>query len=773
MDADRTNARAEEHEGSAAGAESVLACNCCRRRKLRCSRELPVCQQCRKTGSECEYKGEKSRPGMKPGAIENIHRRLDSLETSIEDLRSQPTQRYYGGDLPSNGAGSSILSLLAQELQRLNDRSNRGVTEQHQSPIIVNDTPSYQFPIPPRKRRRTDGDLPPVSHDADDTHDAYDASDMPPLPPTSVMDAVIETYFSHVHPWIPMLQKARFHQRLSDAAERPKLLVILQAMMVAATRYVDAEGVSGSLFGKRELDIAKNWVLSTAMSSLVIESLQALTIIAFNDIGNGEEMRAWSVIGSLTRTVEYLQLTVESEEAERPPLSKPFVSLSPHDECAWIETEERRRVFWNIFNLDRFCSITMGWNTSLTSNDVHRRLPCDISLWWQDEPVTTPYFNIWDKSAGKIGNPISFLPSHYGTSGQNASPEDDKSTPMESGLSPTGSVPSINMSTVGAFAYSVEATESLSQVTTYFLQQKINMRDQREIGSWLTRFKELDLRLIHWKMFLPQKWKADMARQSIRMDPNLTLAHITHNTSIILLHQPIAFPPIAWSFSARLPSSSSAETCHCAAVEVSSITRNYLKTVPSTLPVANQFAFCVFVSARVLLIYWRYYSGSALTSEFTSLLNSLDEMSRLWSGFDSPKSLNLAGKYAQTLRDLHQKSIDNEFFRINPSGYTTEIYQSSSVGYASRPARMREQNGHPKSRVGQHGELRNILSAGGSEISEMESNSTEAYHQGTAPHGDLSTISQMFSDQNFIDVDRIISFNDGMFDAGYGGTGWS
>lgn len=50
MEADTINARPEEAEALAAGAESVLACNCCRRRKLRCSRELPVCQQCRKTG---------------------------------------------------------------------------------------------------------------------------------------------------------------------------------------------------------------------------------------------------------------------------------------------------------------------------------------------------------------------------------------------------------------------------------------------------------------------------------------------------------------------------------------------------------------------------------------------------------------------------------------------------------------------------------------------------------------------------------------------------
>lgn len=55
---------------------------------------------------------------------------------------------------------------------------------------------------------------------------------------------------------------------------------------------------------------------------------------------------------------------------------------------------------------------------------------------------------------------------------------------------------SVDMTTVGAFAYCIEATESLSRVTTYFLQQRINFDDRQEVGSWLTRFKELDLRLV-------------------------------------------------------------------------------------------------------------------------------------------------------------------------------------------------------------------------------------------------------------------------------------
>lgn len=110
-----------------------------------------------------------------------------------------------------------------------------------------------------------------------------------------------------------MLQQARFDRRLADPATRPKLLVILHAMVVAATRYVDPTCIPGPLPTPAEREQTRSWVMSTAMSALVIESLQALTIIAFNDIGNGEAMRAWAIIGSLTRTAEYLQLTVEQD----------------------------------------------------------------------------------------------------------------------------------------------------------------------------------------------------------------------------------------------------------------------------------------------------------------------------------------------------------------------------------------------------------------------------------------------------------------------------
>jgi len=127
----------------------------------------------------------------------------------------------------------------------------------------------------------------------------------------------------------------------------------------------------------------------------------------------------------------------------------------------------------------------------LTSDDVQRRLPADGGLWHKEEPVITPYFGIWDRSAAKIGKSIAFLPGHY------ASPDEIGAKNVHSTTftmaSPQGL---IDTSTVGAFAYRIEATESLSRITTYFLQQKISFKDRQELSDWLTRFKELDLRLV-------------------------------------------------------------------------------------------------------------------------------------------------------------------------------------------------------------------------------------------------------------------------------------
>ncbi|KAF4983957.1 hypothetical protein FZEAL_749 [Fusarium zealandicum] len=764
--------------------DASLACNCCRKRKLRCSRENPTCENCRKTGNDCVYETKRAKPGMKAGAIENLHRRLDALERSVEgqqaalgELQSKtsPSNDTSPRQEPSSKEHGLLLSLV-QEICNFNNRSPKRAFEKE-------DVDSS------RKRPRNE-----VDHSDHQTDHQFIVA-VPPLPEDAIMEAVISAYFVHVHPWIPMIHETRFHKRLQNAAGRDDLHLVLLSMILVASRYIkDKDLAAAAMRYTGDQQNLRDWVVAKATKALSVENLQALIMICFKDIGDGEACQAWSLVGALSRIVEYLQLTIEDNQEERTSLSEPYTCLAPSTH--WTEAEERRRVFWCVFNLDRFCSVTTAWNTSLTSDDVNRRLPCDGITWRKEDPVSTPYFGIWDKSAARIGNPIAFLPTHPVP--QVGMMDEEGRTPSEAATSPGVTAATVDMSTVGAFAYCIEATESLSRVTSYFLQQKVNTRDQKDLSSWLTRFKELDVRLVHWKMLLPRKWKVNIAQHSSRMDPNLTLAHVTHNASMILLHQPIAFPPLNWPFRTRLPSLCSVDTCQAAAVEIATITDHYLKTSDHSSPLTNQFAFCVYVAARVLLLYWRHCSTEAPSPEFWLLIQSLDIMSKRWAGlsYELEPRENLASRYSATLVRLHAQCDEDSSFVIRIPAYTTEVKHSAMAPQHSpdfrRPSLRSQgqayqnpdadrwlQNKMPKdpgssSRIPftvvgppAHQETESQYVPGNMApnaypLQGMANTQQELYSDSTTSE-DLGMISQMLFDSQFADMDRIISFDDGIF----------
>lgn len=170
-------------------------------------------------------------------------------------------------------------------------------------------------------------------------------------------------------------------------------------------------------------------------------------------------------------TVEHLQLNVEEDVlyggtnlGEN--LIRRMIFVSPSS--SWSEAEERRRIFWTVFLMDRFCSISTGWKISLTNNDVKRRLPCEGALWQKGHETQTPYFGI----------------------------SDSKDTATNSVLNgPRSTDPDVE-DAIGGFAYNIEATESLALVANFFLHHAIIVSDAEKAQMWLMKFKELDLRLI-------------------------------------------------------------------------------------------------------------------------------------------------------------------------------------------------------------------------------------------------------------------------------------
>ncbi|KAL3419811.1 hypothetical protein PVAG01_08309 [Phlyctema vagabunda] len=588
-----TNAETEE-EGP--------ACWSCRRRKTKCSRQQP-CNQCSKLNCECLYEETRERPGLKTGAVEALNKRVSMLEQMFLGqgiILSPILERAF---VPQRTATNTLPSLQSRA---------DAVRDLYMSAAQKSSSPS---PAPA-----------PASLLPEDWWTL--ASQTGQLPPPEVVNCLVEIYFDQIHPWIPILHITSFRQRFAQVGQQTELLTLLQAIISICLRLATNIKLPQHL---RKIICRKYQqnVILASMEKFSVENLQALVIVAFDIIGSGRGPSAWSVVGSMTRTVEQLQLSVEEGENGADSNGGFFIQRIKflRKSTSWVEEEERRRVFWNVFLMDRFCSVATGWNNSLTGADVQRRLPCEGSLWRDGQPVKTARFGISDRETLSQHNLLT------PTSERQAADEEE-------------------LESIGGFAFCIEASENLNLVTKFFLQYPIRYDRPDEVDLWLMRFKELDLRLVRWRLFLPNKWKnALVLNQDGIMDPNLTLAHITHNTAVMQLHQAVAYPSPDWhEAQSKLPSQISSDTCLTAAREINKIANQYLaRSIGITNP---QFSFCLFIAGRVLLAHSVYYQ-LPLDDAFDSIVKLLININRRWEGSSTEEDVqdNLASKFAKRLQE--------------------------------------------------------------------------------------------------------------------------
>ncbi|KAF9772965.1 hypothetical protein IL306_009281 [Fusarium sp. DS 682] len=263
------------------------------------------------------------------------------------------------------------------------------------------------------------------------------------------LDKLLESYFDHIQPWLSMIPIREF-SNCAQNAPKQDTKIVLEAMTVATLRYVEID--------------------------------------AFTEIGNGNLDKAWPIIGSLTRTVECMGLSVESEGAQRK-LGLLRDNSSLPEPIEWKKEEERRRIFWNVFILDRISSIIEGWSPAIDSAGIRRRLPMCGGNWFYNEPAITPYFGNWDQPIAQNDQDTSPCHSASNTGGLERIGSTSRSGRHSDNT--TGDI-----SKIGSLAYYIQSIDSLSQIFKTFLQSAVDFTNRQQVSLWLTKFKELDLRLV-------------------------------------------------------------------------------------------------------------------------------------------------------------------------------------------------------------------------------------------------------------------------------------
>lgn len=182
----------------------------------------------------------------------------EGLALLLEKLNSQPADKRTCSD--TSDANDDISRQVTQETSRVSRPLSHNI-EVHA--------------LNKRKRMHESAVIEP-----DDWIDASSS-----LPPPAVMKTVIDAYFILVQPWIPIFHEKLFRQRLRDPVERRRLEIVLHAMTVALLRHIDSGELSVDLGDvERICERSRKIVILTGMEDMLVENLQALIIICFEDV---------------------------------------------------------------------------------------------------------------------------------------------------------------------------------------------------------------------------------------------------------------------------------------------------------------------------------------------------------------------------------------------------------------------------------------------------------------------------------------------------------
>lgn len=558
------------------------ACIQCRKRKRKCSRGTP-CKRCKELRLDCSYQRIKSNKDV-ISALDCRVQKLESLYHKVNRLEEL---------------------LLASQRHGLHD----GLRPQGRV--------TASSPVSSSSFWSNGGDS------ASNSNSTY-------LPPIELLYHIVDIYFDQIHPWIPILHMPSFINMVhTSSCDAP--IIVLQAIVSVTVKFVKMTQREQSYYSTE----CRKAVVLSSMDRFSIESLQASIILAFETTGCGRGPRSWSIVSSATRLLEQLGLACEEDEIEKTKLMNRIGFLKPSASAA--EMEARRRIFWAVFLMDRFCSTTTGWNTSMTSSQIHRRLPMEGLNFAHNDNKKARYFCISESTITATDNR-----------------EDDEDA-------------------LGGYSYLVEATECLSRVVSFLLHESLSVGTLHDLNTWLSKFMSLNSMLVRWKAALPEKWRS-LKPTARGLDENAALAYVTHDTSVLLLHHNLAYPPAELLLLGQWRQS--IQICVSTAVEIATITEQFLRRVK--IVVAPQFCFCAFIAGRTLLAnHLRGNSSDDIARKFDSLVESLNIMARRWTANGNEKG-NLAAIFAlrlETAKDSKNEidvrkavfSDDDELYNGNAS----------------------------------------------------------------------------------------------------------
>ncbi|KAK8162656.1 fungal-specific transcription factor domain-containing protein [Phyllosticta citrichinensis] len=587
------------------------------------------CETC-KQRKPCEYK-ERKKPGLRAGYGRELEARLDRLEDIIQGQQSTIAQLVDqttdGSRRAGAGAGAgadgaqhdgSLLHHNPSVVQTPHvPKPKTALYLQKPSPfpatslsgsLGIPGTPSvsYQPHSLGHGRHHSVSALPstynnnnpplesPTLNIAD--HSPLQpaiSSQEPDFPPYDLLYALADLYFKHINTWCPILHRRSTLDRLFGSISLDEADRILLHAIVATTLRFSTDPRLTAENRERYHSISKQKVLLYGLENSSVKALQALVILASDLVGFSNGPPGWNLLALITRSVVQLGLAVENTSNIVSPNVPSIYTLramvlpEPGD---FIEDENRRRLFWMVYLLDRYATVATAFEFALDEKEIDRKLPCRDEYFIRNQAVETRWFHTVKRTDYSLNKPEN----------------------------------------LGSFSYYVELVGILSQIHQ-FLKKPVDIGSLTDVENWQREFRELDNALASWKFSLPKEF-GNMSRiygnskENAPADGTWIMLHAAYHTTVIRLHSSAAYPTTRSPI--FTPSYTAIQRC-LTAVESISALNNYVKSHALLSTLGTHFAFSLWVAARVLLVH-----GSTIEHHvdpaITPLVDTLREMGHYW-----------------------------------------------------------------------------------------------------------------------------------------------
>jgi len=319
------------------------------------------------------------------------------------------------------------------------------------------------------------------------------------LPPYDLLYALVDLYFKHINAWCPILHRRSTLDALFGGASLEEADRILLHSVVATALRFSSDPRLDPVNRERYHSVSKQKVLLYGLEHSSVKALQALVILALDIVGSSNGPPGWNLLALLTRGVVQLGLSTESTSSAVAPLYPSIYTLramvlpTPRD---FVEEESRRRLFWMVYLLDRYATISTAFDFALDDKEINRRLPCRDGVFARNQPVETRWFH----------ESVSFV--------MQGSRQDS----------------------LGSFSFYIEVLSILSRVHR-FLKKPVDISALSDVEQWQREYRDLDGTLNSWKYNLPAEY-SDISRlynasgNNKHVNSMWVMLHITYHTYV-------------------------------------------------------------------------------------------------------------------------------------------------------------------------------------------------------------------------------------------------